>query len=459
MGFGQIRFGGLASGLDTNAIIAALLSVESRGIQVLEARKSSEQGKLSLFGTLEGLVDALRKKAHDLATSEGILGRAVTLSDEDVATFTVTGAPTSGAHTLEVLQLASVDRYTFDGVIDPDAALSGGSLSFDYDGTSYSFAGGTSLNQLAADINTQAGDDVTATVINTGTDAAPNYQLVLAGDDTGAQYTLDNLTVGITELSLNPPTQLSTAANAEVLLDGLAIQRTGNVFGDVIPGLAFTVQKVTAGPISVDVSLDAEATKERVKGFVDAYNEVIDFLNTQSEYDQESRRAGPLFGDAALRSIRAALHQSLFYVPTSVAQSNPYSTLGFVGVDLQNDGRLVLDEKQLEERLLADPDAFESLFADPTSGLLVQLESAIDALVEGTTDPLGNPIEGLFDRRRDTLGRIVSSIDDDIERLERRLESLEATLVQKFASLEGLLTNLNAQSSYLASGLGFPGQT
>lgn len=456
MSFGQIRFGGLASGLDTNAIISALLSVESRGIDRLEARKEAEQNKISLFGTLEGLVEALQSKAKELSSSRGILGYAVTLSEESVATFSVTGAPTSGAHSLEVTQLASVDRYTFDGVTDPDAALSGGTLSFDYDGTSYSFNGGVSLNQLAADINTQAGDDVTANVINTGTSASPDYKLVIAGDDTGSQYTLNNLAVGIAELSINPPDRLSTAANAQVVLDGLTIDRTTNVFDDVIPGLAFTVRELTTGPISVDVSLDAELTKTGVQEFVDAYNAVLDFINKQSAYDQEAESAAPLFGDASLRSIRTAIHQALFYVDPVLAQSSAYSTLGLVGVELQNDGKLKLDATEFEEKLLADPTALENLFTDPTSGLFVELDAAIENLVASSTDPLGNVIAGVFDRRRDTLNTVIGGLDDDIERLERRLESLEETLVRQFSHLEGLLSQLNSQASYLAGGFAFP---
>ncbi len=459
MGFGQIRFGGLASGLDTNAIISALLSVESRGVERLETRKEAEQGKISLFGTLEGLVSKLQDKARELSSSRGILGYAVSLSDEGVATFSVTGAPTSGAHTLEVTHLASVDRYTFDGVTDPDLALSAGTLSFDYDGTSYSFNGGVSLNQLAADINTQAGEDVTATVINTGTSVSPNYKLVVAGDDTGSQFTLDNLSVGIAELSINPPDRLSTASNAQVVLDGLTIDRTTNVFDDVIPGLAFTVREVTTAPISVDVSLDAELTKTGVREFVDAYNAVIDFINGQSAFDAEEGSAGPLFGDSSLRTIRGAIHQALFYVDPVLAQSSPYSTLGLVGVDLQIDGRLKLDENEFEQKLLADPSALENLFNDPTSGLLVELDAAIENLVATSTDPLGNSIAGLFDRRRDTLNRIIGDLDDEIERLERRLESLEETLVRQFSNLEGLLANLNSQASFLAGAFAPPGTT
>jgi flagellar hook-associated protein 2 len=65
---GGISFGGLGSGLDTNAIIRALLDVERVPINALEAKKSSTQQKSSLIATVEGYVDTLRTRAKELST-------------------------------------------------------------------------------------------------------------------------------------------------------------------------------------------------------------------------------------------------------------------------------------------------------------------------------------------------------------------------------------------------------
>ena len=61
MSFGPIQFGGLASGLDTNAIISALMALEARPIDALRLQKSTQQDRLSQIGTLEGLVKTLQK--------------------------------------------------------------------------------------------------------------------------------------------------------------------------------------------------------------------------------------------------------------------------------------------------------------------------------------------------------------------------------------------------------------
>ena len=70
---GGISFGGLGSGLDTGAIIDALLKLESQPIKILEGRKALEQKKIDLLGTLKGHIDALRDKARDMGTLAGFL--------------------------------------------------------------------------------------------------------------------------------------------------------------------------------------------------------------------------------------------------------------------------------------------------------------------------------------------------------------------------------------------------
>ena len=54
-----ISFGGLASGLDTKAIISALVAVERNPILQLQKKESDLKQQKSLFGDLDGLLDKL----------------------------------------------------------------------------------------------------------------------------------------------------------------------------------------------------------------------------------------------------------------------------------------------------------------------------------------------------------------------------------------------------------------
>ena len=476
MSFGPIQFGGLASGLDTASIITALVGAESIPLQTAENQKSEAQQKINLLGTFEGLLNTLKEKAEALATADEFVKQQVSVSEEGFATVGVTGATAEGSHTLQVTALAAVDRYHFSGVIDPDAALSSGTLAFDYDGQSYSFdTGGTaSLNDLADDINAQMGDSVTASVVNTGTSASPSYELVIAGDETGASKTLSFTTTSIAELGAG--TQIGTASNAEIIVDGLTVQREDNDFSDVLEGISIQALAQTTGEITFTVDPDTTAIKDGIQEMVDAYNAVIGFINTQNEYSEDGGAGGLLFGDSALSSAQSSMYNALFNVDLSTVQNDTtgFSTLGLVGIDLNLDGTLSIDDSTLDDKMAEDLDAFVDLFTDSDgfdngdlpgsdpnfyvdttadTGLADDLARAIDALLEDKETPSGSTVSGLIKSKTDSLNAQIKLYDDQIESLEFNLEKFEESLVSKFTALEELMSGLNAQGAFLSQAL------
>ena len=76
----MISFGGIASGLDTNAIINALVQSESIPIHQLQAKKSVQQSKLDLIGTFKGHLKALQEKANKLSKLSDFLAFKVNSS-------------------------------------------------------------------------------------------------------------------------------------------------------------------------------------------------------------------------------------------------------------------------------------------------------------------------------------------------------------------------------------------
>jgi flagellar hook-associated protein 2 len=462
-----IQFGGLASGLNTGAIIDAILAVEGRALRVLEGRTDTEERKLSLIGAFEGLVNKLRDQARELQTGSNFFAHKLTVGEEGIATFTLAGNAAAGSHQLEVLSLAAADRFAFAGVIDPDASLGSGNVSFSYDGVDYDVtvaAGADTLNNISDAINATAGDAVTASVVNVGTEATPSYQLVIAGDDTGIDFTVTNLSSSVA--GLTGQTQISFASNAQVNIDGLVVERSNNLFSNVMPGVSFTVSRTNVGaPMSFTVDLDPSGIKENIQGFVDAYNGVMEFINSQNTFTLEGGTGGPLFGDNALSTIGTNLRRALFNPdPTVLESDGDFGSMGRLGIELQGDGTLSIDSARLEERLSGDLDAFEDFFnrADDmlTSsvderGVFVKLEEILDNLTKDRTALDGeSTIEGLFKARRSSINRQIKDFGSQAERLEFRLEKLEESLVAKFASLEQLLGGLQAQQAFLSASIG-----
>ncbi len=472
---GPIQFGGLASGLDTASIIQALVGAESVPIQLLENQKSTQQSKINLLGTFDGYIKDLQKKAEELSKSTGFLANSVSGDLDGYATFDSSGGAALGSYSLDIQALASADRWSFGEIADASADLAvdtGLQLNFGFDGQSYELSfdpGAGSLNEIAERINTETEGAIKASVVQTGTEADPGFVLMLEGSKTGESYAIENLEVISEAELLQVDEQLTAASNAIVEFNGLTLERESNEFTDVVPGLSFTIESLTDGPIDFSVSVDDETVLSELNDFVDSFNQVIGFINSQSTFNEDSGPGGALFGDSVLRSVQTTLRSTLFGAGAYDFNSE-FGSLGQVGISLQTDGTLLVDEAKLKAKLTSDPEAFADLFVDndgfdngsaeegtaafyqdtsADSGLFTRLVKGLEALLDSQTLSNGDKIDGLIDARKKTLQSNIERMDDRIEGLEFRLEKFEERLVQQYANLESILAGLQSQGAAL----------
>jgi len=453
----SISFGGLASGLDTTAIINALVGAREIPMILVEQKKTNSEGKLSLMNSFKGLVQAVKDKAEELRSFSGFMSHTITPSAEGVASFSVTGSPTSGSHTLIVNALATSAKMSTSTLIaDNTAALDGGTISFDYNGTNYSVVidpAASSLDEIAAAINDQAGTAVEATVINTGTTSSPNYELVMSGKDSGADYAIQNLSVagspGLADNLAFNAAPLVAASNAEVVIDGLTVQREDNDFSDVVPGISITALAADpAKTISFGVSVDQTGMKEKLTEFVDSYNAVMDFINTQNKYSEDTGAGGALFGDGVLSSVRSKLYGGFVQADLATVQADTtgYSALSLLGIKSTVDGTLSIDDTKLTDKMTADIDAFSNFFAADGTGNFGRLSDGLDYLLDSTgTDVNGAQLSSLFDIRTEGLNTTIADYTDTIENMQYNLDKYQESLVQKYANLEVLMSQLQGQ--------------
>ncbi len=485
-----ISFGGLSSGLDTKAIIEALVAVESIPIQQLEDRRQVEQQKLTLFGTFKGLVSSLRDKAEKLSKLDGFLVNTVGASSDTAATFSATGAAAAGTHTMVIASLAASDRWAFDAVTDPAANLAsadGQSISLTINGTAYNLAvtqAESSLEDIAGQLQDLLEDDATVTVVNAGTTTAPSWRLVVASNEpgienriTGISSSIAGLTITGTppDLSGNPSSanNLVVGSNAVAVIDGLRVERSDNDFSGVIEGVSISaLEQDPSTTVSFTIEPDKEAIQEGIQGFVDAYNEVVKFINKQNTYSEESGAGGPLFGDGALRSITSSMRGVLFNQSASQISQDleGFGTLRLIGIESNSDGTLKIDATKFEAKLgenlaavadlFVDKDGFDNngaaigtpaYYIDTTadSGLLDDLFREFDRLTKDYVDATGESYDGLFDARTATINARIKLMDKQIAEKEYRLELFEANLIKRFTNLETVMAQLNAQGAYL----------
>ncbi|MEM1453066.1 MAG: flagellar filament capping protein FliD [Planctomycetota bacterium] len=501
-----ISFTGLGSGLDTAAIVSQLVALERLPINALQSRRGTEQRRLDLVGQLGDLVKSLKTKAENLSTPSEFYAYAATITDETVAAITADSNASPGSHSLDVQRLAGTDRWAFDAVSSRDTNLTdvaGQQISFRVGTTDYTLTvdpDDSTLDSIAGQIEEMAPDAIEASVVNTGTETNPSYQLVLASKVSGEEGRITDIfsnVQGSTEAlaiawaapdadgEAQSTNNVTVGNDALAVIDGLLIRRSTNSFSDVIEGITIDVRSTTeSGAATINVEADREAVRGRIDEFVTAYNEVIDFMNRQSTFtpgegeDSSGTTGGLLFGDSLLGNVRRSLQSALFDVDldTVINDTDGYSTLSLVGIEQDRDGKLSVDSAVFDEKftenidalmdLFADTDGFDNGGAEPNtpdyyvdttadSGLMDRLVREIDqmfgSLASGDSEV---EIQGIFDLREDAIRATIDRFDDQIERRETRLEDYEETLILRFARLEELLGGLNAQGAALTNTLG-----
>jgi flagellar hook-associated protein 2 len=453
-----IRVGGLASGLDTNSIVSALMQLERRPLTLIQQQKRDVETQQSLFDDLRTKLETLREAAAAIdnwsstlaapSVSEEFLAWKAASSNEDVLSARVTGTATPDSTDVRVVALATSARRvsgSFASDTDP-VALEGDTLVIDHGGVAPISltipAGGASLRDIASLINDDANNvgAVRADVVYDGS----GYRLLVLGTESGAAHdvTLTTSIAGAGGGAFLDAAAGQAAADAALEVFGLSVTRTSNTVSDLIPGVTLELHAESASTVQVQVERDDEAIGDKLQALVDAYNDVVEFVDEQSRFDAETEQAGPLSGDGVLRDVQMRI-QRLASVGVSIP-GNPFTSLAGFGVGFDDDGRLALDREALAEALAEDPQAVRQILSGDgtTDGIALAFVRAVDPLVTSGT--------GMLALRRDALDARVEGLDRAIERLEQRLERREELLVAQFTRLESMIATLQAQGNALA---------
>ena len=156
--------------------------------------------------------------------------------------------------------------------------------------------------------------------------------------------------------------QITAGSDAEVEIDGTYLRHAGNVIDQAIPGLTLDLKAASPDTtVTVAIERDVQKAVGAVKGMIDAYNAVADFVKSQTSSGVEGAARPPLSGDSVLRSMQATLRQAL---ETRIADgvAGDFVRLADVGIEIDKTGRYTLDSSALESAIRTDPGAVMRLF-------------------------------------------------------------------------------------------------
>ena len=441
-----ITFGGLATGLNTQAIIDGLVGIERRPITLLKNQQSALQNKITLYQSLSSKLGALKTAAAKLSTVNDFFVKKAKSSDENVLVATASSNAVTAAHNISVSDLARGSTLASAEFDDIDVTTVGtGTLALSVGATTVNIPVDSSNNTLEGLRNAinDSGAEVTASIVTVTAGATPLYRLVVSGKNTGLIHavTIDESGLSQGGGEQAPGFTIAQAArDAALLVDGIAVDRASNVVSDVIAGVTLDVKNLSDGEIRVTVNNDNEAIKKQFDDFIAAYNDVLSFINDKTKYDSATKSGGPLIGDSSLRSLKRSLQTMI----TTPVDGDP-AILADVGVASQRDGTLAVNSAKFAAALETQLAGVGNLFLDADSGLAEKIKSFADA-----ANRIG---DGLLSLRIGGAQDQIKRIGDQIERREDALTRLQDDLTRRFTVLETLVSKLNTQSAFLTQQL------
>jgi len=382
-----ISIDGLISGLDTTGIITKLVELERRPITLLEDKQNALDLKLEAWQELNTRILAFETGAQKINSSSEFQAmkaafRNNSSTQSDIVNLTANSNVPDGSYSLNVSQLATQHKLISDqGFSSVTSNVGYSSVTITTSGGATQTFTDSTLSELRNSINA-AGLGVTANIVNTASSASPNYRLMLSSTDVGSG---NSFTAAVTQSStVLSFSTLQSAQDAVLTLDGVSITRGDNVFSDVIEGVE--MELTAAGSGTITMSSDTDAIVANIESFVEAYNNVMDYISEQFTYNRESQETKPLFGNSTLLSIQSILSDIVTGVVSGFnATSDAYATLSQVGIKTDLANQLTVDSNLLVQALTDNPDAVKNLFVPLASGTYTFV-GATGATVAGSYD-------------------------------------------------------------------------
>lgn len=431
-----MRIGGIASGMDTEQMVQDLMKAESMRLNKYTREQEALTWQREAFNTTnkklaEFILEVRKDFGLTKTTSSGTIVsssknsfdwvKSANVSNESVATATASANAMSGTHKIKVGQLAegaSVTSQDIKGLLNEDKTFKASA----YGDITITTSKGTDTLTIGTNEGEIGNVNDLVSAINNAADGDTNLGLKAAYDKDLGKLMINTKDQGENQnivIASNATVDLIFGGNiseqgkdAEIWFnesnpdDTNVIKKSSNNFS--IYGVNYQLK--SEGEITVNVDTNVEGMMEKITGFVDKYNELIDEINgklgekeyrdyqpltseekeamTEKEIElwEEKAKSGLLKNDATLtrtlQSMRSGLYDSV-YTDGSNTQNKDNLLPGFshitqIGIttgNYQSGGKLEIDENKLRAAINDNPEGVVDLLFK-TSDTKVDEESA-----------------------------------------------------------------------------------
>lgn len=446
-----ITFGGIGSGMDVEGLISGLVNASKQPISRLQSRTAAAKAAITDLSDVGGLLSKLKTAATALDSQEKVGSYKASSSNENALGITANGNAQPGSYKVEVEQLAAAERRYSNGAATSNGALGyTGALTLQIGtGDTVSPDSPVLVGGATATLNIEATDSLDS-IIQKINDSGirvkassfydgKQYRLQIRGLDTGEENAVIVEQNGF-DMGLNDEANIATKAqNAKIKVDGFEVQSATNTIGQAIPGVTLTVKQETTEPFNISVQDDTDALGTKVKEFVDAYNAVVNKVHNTAGFGKTKASNPLLAGDSSLRGITSRLNSQL----SRTFGTGQFNTLASLGIQLNNNGTLKLDQVKLNNAISKDSRAVTDVIAGSAS-----TDGMMDMMRE-LASTLTAPTSGTLDVRKGGLEAQAKRYDDQIGVEQKRLDTLENRLRKTFSEMDSTVAGYKSQLNYL----------
>lgn len=442
-----ISLTGLASGLDTNAMIEVLMKLERLPLQNMEAQRKYLGSQQSLLRSLNTKLDALKQITSDLMYNTTFNVSSGVSSNTKAVDIKTSDTAAQGVYKVHVTQLATSHVMRSDAVfkenetnlkdlIGKKLVINETEVELTSDDLSTNANNKEVLNKLAQKINASV-EDVSAAVIMT---KEGEYTFTLTSKKTGTgseiQFSGDNGLLELGDFGKLPQ-------DAIFSVNGIEITRSSNEITDVIQGVTLNLLEEKSDA-TITVKPDNDKIAGKVEAFVKAYNEVATLIK------ENTGKEKLLQSNSTVRSIESQLYGVINGLMGS--NSPGFKLLSDIGLEIDKGivdpklmtGKISFDKEKFMEKLNEDPKAVIEMFTKDESGVAVRLNQLTTSWVN-TEGTLTTAIKGYQSS--------IDLVDENMARMKERLERREAALQKQYAAMEVALSELKNQQNWLAGQL------
>lgn len=334
-------------------------------------------------------------------------------------------------------------------------------------------------------------------------------ELLMTADDTGAGSTLVVTESGTSNFLSVLLSESTAGLDAKVTIDGQSLVRSSNTM--TVNGVTYTANQETTEDATVTVTRDTDGVYDSISEFVDAYNTLIETINTalDESYDSDyppltddekadmtedeitswetKAKVGLLADDSTLKSFLSSLRTAV--IDSVSGQTTTLASIGITSGTYDENGKLYIDEDILMEAIESDPEGIMNLFTQQATsttsagkslsgttiirtlsssdlstrykeeGIAYRFYDMLQKNISTIRDSSGNKglllekagIESDASESDNSLTTLIDKYTEELSDEQDRLDEFEDNLYTKYSSLETYINTMNTKLSALTS--------